>query len=151
MIGTLLNLLFRCPHRRLTHPVAPITNVGKQHSQAYVVCLDCGKPFEYDMEEMKIGKLIDDFHGVYAVPKNMTSPLATKVKYGVLAVVPVALAIGTVLKAKKARRSKRRKVFRQATGREACPAKSVTAGICRPGKAKAPQSQEEPLPHRPPK
>ena len=70
MIGTLLNLLFRCPHRRLTHPVAPITNVGRQHSQAYVVCLDCGKPFEYDMEGMKIGKLIDDFHGVYAVPKK---------------------------------------------------------------------------------
>ena len=106
MIDTLLNLLFRCPHRRLTHPVAPITNVGKQHSQAYVVCLDCGKPFEYDMEGMKIGKLIDDFHDVYAVPKNMTSPLATKVKYAVLAAVPVALVIGAVLKAKKARPKK---------------------------------------------
>jgi hypothetical protein len=55
---------------------------------------------------MKIGKLIDDFHEVYAVPKNMTSPLATKVKYGVLAAVPVALAIGAVLKAKKARTKK---------------------------------------------
>jgi len=106
VIDTLLNLLFRCPHRRLTHPVAPITNVGRQHSQAYVVCLDCGKPFEYDLEGMKIGKLIDDFHGIYAIPKKMASPLATKVKYAVLAVVPVALVIGVVMKAKKARRPK---------------------------------------------
>jgi hypothetical protein len=103
VIDTLLNLLFRCPHRRLTHPVAPITNVGKQHSQAYVVCLDCGKPFEYDLEGMKIGKLIDDFHGVYAIPKSLSSPLATKVKYAVLAAVPVALVIGVVMKAKKPR------------------------------------------------
>ena len=102
MIGNLLNLLFRCPHRRLTHPVAPITNVGHQHSQAYVVCLDCGKPFEYDMEGMRIGKLIDDSHGVYVAPKNMTLPLSAKVKYAVLAAVPVALVIGVVVKVKKA-------------------------------------------------
>ena len=106
MIDTLVNLLFRCPHRRVTHPVAPITNVGKQHSQAYVVCLDCGKPFEYDLEGMKIGKLIDDFHGVYSIPKSMSSPLAAKVKYAVLAAVPVALVIGAVMKAKKAHTKK---------------------------------------------
>ena len=82
--------------------MAPITNVGEQHSQAYVVCLDCGKPFEYDMERMTIGKLIDDSHDVYVVPKKMTLPLATKVKYAVFAAVPVALVIGAVLKAKKA-------------------------------------------------
>ena len=103
MIGTLVNLLFRCPHRRLTQPVAPITNVGKQHSQAYVVCLDCGKPFEYDMQKMRIGKLIDDFHDVHPVPKKTASPLAMKLKYAVLAAVPVALVIGVVVKGKKAR------------------------------------------------
>jgi uncharacterized membrane protein YvbJ len=101
VIDTLLNLLFRCAHRRLTHPVAPITNVGQQHNQGYVVCLDCGKPFEYDMEGMRIGKLIDDSHDVYVVAKNITLPLRTKVKYAVLAAVPVALVIGAVLKAKK--------------------------------------------------
>jgi hypothetical protein len=106
VIDTLVNLLFRCPHRRLTHPVAPITNVGKQHSQAYVVCLDCGKPFEYDMERMRIGKLIDGIPDVHPDPKNITSPLATKVKYAVLAAVPVALVVGAVLKAKKARPKK---------------------------------------------
>jgi hypothetical protein len=106
VIGSLLNLLFRCPHRRLTYPLAPLTNVGKQHSQGYVVCLDCGKPFEYDMERMRIGKLIVGFPDVHAVPKNMKSPLATKVKYAVVAAVPVALVIGAVLKAKKARPKK---------------------------------------------
>jgi DNA-directed RNA polymerase subunit RPC12/RpoP len=102
VIDTLLNLLFRCSHRRLTHPVAPIANVGKQHSQAYVVCLDCGKPFEYDMVGMRIGKLIDDSHDVSVVPKNTALPLATKVKYAILAAVPVALMIGAVVKVKKA-------------------------------------------------
>jgi hypothetical protein len=76
--------------------------VGQQHSQGYVVYLDCGKLFEYDMEGMRIGKLIDDSHDVDVVLKNMTLPLATKVKYAVLAAVPVALVIGVAFKAKKA-------------------------------------------------
>jgi hypothetical protein len=76
--------------------------VGQQHSQGYVVCLDCGKLFEYDMGAMRIGKLIDDSHDVHVVPKKKTSPLARKAKYAVLAAVPVALVIGVVLKAKKA-------------------------------------------------
>src|ERR1035437_2552241 len=62
MIDTLLNLLFRCSHRRLTRPVAPITKAGQPHSQSYVVCLDCGKQFEYDLKEMRIGKVIDHSH-----------------------------------------------------------------------------------------
>jgi hypothetical protein len=106
VIDTLLNRVFRCPHRRLTHPVAPITNVGPQHSQAYVVCLDCGKPFEYDIERMRIGKLIDDSHDFYVVPKNITLALAKQVKYAVLAAVPVALVVGVMLKAKNARHKK---------------------------------------------
>lgn len=101
MIDTLLNLLFRCAHRRLTRPVAPITKVGEPHSQSYVVCLDCGKQFEYDMKEMRIGKLIDHSHDAFLVPKNIPSPPTTKVKWAVLAAVPVAIVIGAVLKAKK--------------------------------------------------
>ena len=58
--------------------------------------------FEYDMEGTRIGKLIDDSHDVYGVPKKKTLPLARKVKYAAFAVVPVALVIGAVLKAKKA-------------------------------------------------
>jgi hypothetical protein len=36
MIDSLLNLLLRCSHRRLTRPVAPITK-RQPHSQSYVV------------------------------------------------------------------------------------------------------------------
>src|ERR1019366_887903 len=32
VIDNLLNLLFRCAHRRLTRPVAPITKAGQPHS-----------------------------------------------------------------------------------------------------------------------
>jgi DNA-directed RNA polymerase subunit RPC12/RpoP len=101
MIDTLLNLLFRCSHRRLTRPVAPITKAGQPHSQSYVVCLDCGKQFEYDMQEMRIGKVIDHSQDACVVPKDRSLPPATKVKFALLAAVPVAVVLGAVLKAKK--------------------------------------------------
>src|ERR1039457_6616976 len=101
MIDTLLNLLFRCSHRRLTRPVAPITKAGLPHSQSYVVCLDCGKQFEYDLNLMRIGKAIDHSHDVGVVPPRMPLPPATKVKYAVLAAVPVAIVIGAIVKGKK--------------------------------------------------
>jgi hypothetical protein len=44
----------RCYHRRLTRPVAPITKAGQPYSQSYVVCLDCGKQFEYDLSQMRV-------------------------------------------------------------------------------------------------
>ena len=101
MIDTLLNLLFRCSHRRLTRPVAPITKAGQPHSQSYVVCLDCGKQFEYDLNLMRMGKAIDHSHDACVVPKGMPLPTATKVKYAVLAAVPVALVVGAIFKTKK--------------------------------------------------
>jgi hypothetical protein len=54
MIDTLLNLLFRCAHRRLSRPVTPTGKAGKE--QTYIVCLDCGGRFGYDLQSMKIGK-----------------------------------------------------------------------------------------------
>jgi hypothetical protein len=59
MIDSLLNLLFRCPHRRLTRPVSPVSKPGEPQPQSYVVCLDCGKQFAYHVREMRIGKPID--------------------------------------------------------------------------------------------
>jgi hypothetical protein len=101
MIDTLLNLLFRCSHRRLTRPVAPITRAGQPHSQSYVVCLDCGKQFEYDLNEMRIGRAIDHSHDVGVVPPNMPSAHNSKVKYALLAAVPAAVVLGAVLKGKR--------------------------------------------------
>ena len=101
MIDTLLNLLFRCSHGRLTRPVAPMTKVGQPHSQSYVVCLDCGKQFEYDLKTMRMGKVIDRSNDACVVPQARTLPPTTKVKYALLAAVPAALVLGAVLKSKK--------------------------------------------------
>src|SRR5450759_3193565 len=123
MIDTLLNLLFRSSHRRLTRPVAPITKAGQPHSQSYVVCLDCGKQFEYDLKEMRIGKVIDHSNDACVVPKDMPLPSTTKVKYVVLAAVPVAIVIGAMLKIKKSRPQKNaRRGDEHSTGDPVAPA-----------------------------
>jgi hypothetical protein len=101
MIDSLLNLLLRCPHRRLTRPVAPITKTGQPHSQSYVVCLDCGKQFEYDVNQMRIGRPIDHSHEAGVVPPGMPKPRKTKFKYAVLASLPAAFVLGTLWKSKK--------------------------------------------------
>ena len=45
MIDSVLNLLFRCPHKRLTRPVTPIRMDGKPLGDSYVFCLASGKQF----------------------------------------------------------------------------------------------------------
>jgi hypothetical protein len=101
MMDSLLNLLFRCSHRRLTRPVAPITKAGQPHSQSYVVCLDCGKQFEYDLKEMRMGKAINHSHDAGVVPPNLPKPREAKMKYALMAAVPAAVVLGAVLKGKK--------------------------------------------------
>ena len=101
MIDTVLNLLFRCPHRRLTRPVAPITKAGQPHSRSYVVCLDCGKQFEYDLDHMRVGKPIDHSHDAGVVPPNMPQPRKTKLKYALIAALPAVVVLGTILKGRK--------------------------------------------------
>ena len=101
VIDTLLNLLFRCAHRRLTSPLTPVSKKGVPRGDTYVVCLDCGKQFDYDLKEMRIGKPIDHSNDACVIPKDMPLPPATKVKYAVLAAVPVAMVIGAMLKTKK--------------------------------------------------
>jgi DNA-directed RNA polymerase subunit RPC12/RpoP len=98
MIDSVLNLLFRCSHRRLTRPVAPITKAGQPPSQSYVVCLDCGKQFEYDVHEMRIGKPIDHSHDAGVVPPDMPKPRKTKVTYALMAALPAAVVLGAVLR-----------------------------------------------------
>ena len=56
-------LLIACSHRNLSKPHAagfddgrhsdwmPVGNGGASH---YVVCLDCGKKFDYDWQEMRV-------------------------------------------------------------------------------------------------
>jgi len=56
MIDKLANLLFRCWHRRLSRPMAAVRRPGEPDDNGYVVCLDCGLKFSYDLKKMAIGK-----------------------------------------------------------------------------------------------
>ena len=78
MIDTVLNLVFRCAHRRLTRPMTPVGKLGAPHGDTYVVCLDCGKQFDYDAKEMRIGKLIDHSHEACVVPRDIPLPPAAR-------------------------------------------------------------------------
>ena len=38
--------------------MAPVRKPGEVESGGYIVCLDCGKQFSYDLKNMSIGKPI---------------------------------------------------------------------------------------------
>lgn len=101
MIDSIANLLFRCPHRRLTRPVTPVSRAGVAQGQTYVVCLDCGKQFAYDFEHMRIGKPLESSHNGGVLHPDMPKPRGHKLKYALWASVPLAFLVGTVLKGKK--------------------------------------------------
>ena len=101
MIDSVLNLLFRCSHRRLTRPMTPVWKAGRPHGDTYVVCLDCGKQFEYDLKTMHIGKAIDHSHDAGVLPPNMPKPRKSKLQYALLAAVPLAVVVGAALKGRK--------------------------------------------------
>jgi hypothetical protein len=102
MIDTVANLLFRCAHRRLTSPLTPVSKAGVPHGETYVVCLDCGKQFPYDLAEMRIGKPIDNSNDACVIRPKAPDPKA-KLKLALWASVPLAVLIGAALKTKKPR------------------------------------------------
>jgi hypothetical protein len=55
MLETFLEWLGACRHARTTFPLSPRRRPGQQAVRAstYVVCLDCGKEFVYDWQEMR--------------------------------------------------------------------------------------------------
>jgi hypothetical protein len=101
MIDTVLNLLFRCSHRRITRPITPVPKTGETYLGTYVVCLDCGKQFEYDLDHMRMGKAIDHSHDAGVVPPNMPKPRKRKFRYALVAAVPAAVLLGALLKGRK--------------------------------------------------
>jgi hypothetical protein len=102
MIDSLLNMMFRCSHRRLTRPVTPVSKAGVPHGETYVVCLDCGKQFAYDLNKMHIGKAIDHSHDACVVPAAAPTARNKKWKYAFWASVPVAaVVVGAVLRSPK--------------------------------------------------
>jgi hypothetical protein len=57
-MANLLDILFGCTHKRFSFPIT--RRPGQRPSKAasltgtYVACLDCGKEFPYDWQEMKV-------------------------------------------------------------------------------------------------
>ena len=58
MIEKLVDALFGCRHARYSFPVTVRRAVRRPQAAAltgtYVVCLDCGKEFAYDWQQMKV-------------------------------------------------------------------------------------------------
>jgi len=58
MLGKLFDALFGCWHNEYSFPIT--VRAGQRRNKAaaltgtYVVCLNCGKEFAYDWQEMKI-------------------------------------------------------------------------------------------------
>ena len=57
MLQSLLNTFFGCSHQRTTFPLTPARTAHPTapRNGTYVVCLDCGKEFAYNWEEMRVG------------------------------------------------------------------------------------------------
>ena len=70
-------------------------------AQSYVVCLDCGRQFEYDLSQMRMGKAIDRSHEAGVLPPDIPTPRKRKVGYALLAAVPAVVVLGAVLTGKK--------------------------------------------------
>jgi hypothetical protein len=62
MINSLLGSIFGCAHNRTTFPLTP-SRKSKFPEGArrgtYIVCLDCGKEFDYNWKEMRIGSPVE--------------------------------------------------------------------------------------------
>jgi hypothetical protein len=56
MIRALIQRLFGCPHRRISRPITPSGKPDNPESRTYVVCLDCGQQFAYDLQHMRMGE-----------------------------------------------------------------------------------------------
>jgi hypothetical protein len=61
MLNSLLGSIFGCAHNRTTFPLTPsrkskLTDGARRST--YIVCLDCGKEFDYNWKEMRIGSQV---------------------------------------------------------------------------------------------
>ena len=54
-MATLFNLLFGCSHKNYSFPITlRASRGGAAAARTYVVCLDCGKEFAYDWNQMRV-------------------------------------------------------------------------------------------------
>lgn len=62
MIRSLLSKFFGCTHSRTTFPLTP-SRKSMITRNTYVACLGCGKEFDYDWNEMRIGRAVSNLAG----------------------------------------------------------------------------------------
>jgi hypothetical protein len=58
MLDSLFSTIFGCAHNRTTFPLTPSRKAKVPEGErkgTYIVCLDCGKEFDYNWKEMRIG------------------------------------------------------------------------------------------------
>lgn len=75
-MANLLDVLFGCSHKNYTFPITMKTKQRRGPASAtrtYVVCLDCGKEFPYDWEQMRIVTRARPTQSVSAIAKPAES------------------------------------------------------------------------------
>lgn len=78
MIKDMLDMLFGCSHKHYSFPRT--AKPGQQRSEAasvtgtYVVCLDCGKEFAYDWQEMKFVAPLHKTGGLTEAAESYAKP-----------------------------------------------------------------------------
>jgi hypothetical protein len=98
MIDSVMNLLFRCPHKRTTRPMTPVRKPGEPPPDTYVVCLECGKQFLYDLEEMRMGKAVPVSPMEGVLQETPLSSQSKKLRYVAWSALPIALGVGAAIK-----------------------------------------------------
>jgi hypothetical protein len=98
VIDTVLNLLFRCPHKRVTRPITPVSKDGERECGTYVVWFECGKQFTYDLSEMRIGKPVSASSTISVLRTDL--PKANKkLRYAALAsAVPIVWIVSKAMR-----------------------------------------------------
>ena len=62
MFNSLIDSIFGCSHRRTTFPITPARSSRPSEEVrrgTYIVCLDCGKEFDYNWKDMHIGAQLE--------------------------------------------------------------------------------------------
>ena len=63
MLRNLIDSIFGCSHQRTTFPITRGRKLSSAQinasSRTYVVCLDCGKEFDYNWQAMQVGRPVE--------------------------------------------------------------------------------------------
>ena len=114
-MDSIWNALVGCRHRRTTFPFTParpktVRIPSETHGETYVVCLDCGKQFVYDWENMRLGGAVDISSGApVPAPETVKVPFRTKSKMRYLlwgSAISAAVVVGKAAHSRRRARAK---------------------------------------------